>query len=72
MNPHTYSHLIFVFTKELKPSRGKKDSISTNGAASNGVTMKKNANQSIVTFYKAQVQVNQGPPHKTRYTGTNK
>ena len=31
--------------------------------------MQKNTNQSILIYlYKAQVQVDQGPPHKTRYT----
>ena len=33
------------------------------------VTMKKNTNQHIhISLYKAQVQVDQGYPHKTRYT----
>ena len=37
------------------------------------VSMQKHANQSIITFlYKAQVQVDNGPPHKTRYTETNR
>ena len=35
--------------------------------------MKKNANLSILlSLYKAQVQVDQGPPHKARYTETNR
>jgi hypothetical protein len=37
------------------------------------VSMQKNENHSIfIFFYKAQVQVDQGPPHKTRYTETNR
>ena len=37
------------------------------------VSMQKNANQSLLSsLYKAQVQVDQRPPHKTRYTETNR
>ena len=37
------------------------------------VSMQKNANGSIlISLYKAQVQVDQGPPHKTRHTETNR
>jgi hypothetical protein len=36
------------------------------------VSMSKNANKSILIYFKAQVQVDQGPPHKTRYTETNR
>jgi hypothetical protein len=35
------------------------------------VSMQKNANPSIISLYKAQVQVKQGSPHKARYTETN-
>ena len=36
------------------------------------VSSQKNVNQSIlISLYKAQVQVDQGPPHKTRYSETN-
>jgi hypothetical protein len=35
--------------------------------------MQKNANQFILIFlYKAQVQMDQGPPHKTRYPETHR
>jgi hypothetical protein len=34
MNSHTYGHL--VFTRELKPSSGKKTAFSTNGDATTG------------------------------------
>jgi hypothetical protein len=37
------------------------------------VSIYKNANQFIlISMYKAQVQVDQGPPHKTRYTEINR
>ena len=37
------------------------------------VSMQKNANHSIlISLYKAQIQVNQGPPHKTRHTEINR
>jgi len=37
------------------------------------VTIWKNANQSnLIALYKAQVHVDQEPPHKIRYTQTNR
>ena len=36
------------------------------------VSMQKNANRSILTFYKTQVQVDKGLPLKTRHTETNR
>jgi hypothetical protein len=37
------------------------------------VSMQKNANLSIlISLYKAQTQVDQGSPHKTRYTEINR
>jgi hypothetical protein len=37
------------------------------------VIMEKNANRSIlISLYKGQIQVDQGPPHKTRYTESNR
>jgi hypothetical protein len=58
-------------TKELKPSSGKKDSILTNVAGSTGSQHGESANQPIlISWYKAQVRVDQGPPHKPRYTAT--
>jgi hypothetical protein len=54
-------------TKERKPSSGEKTSFLTNGAGSAGSQHVENANQSIlISFYKAQVQVDKGPPNKTR------
>ena len=50
----------------------QKKASSINGA---GLTdcMQKNENRPIfVTLYKAQVQVNQGPQHKTRYSESNR
>ena len=37
------------------------------------INMSKNANQyTLISLYKPQVQIDQGPPHKTRYTETNR
>jgi hypothetical protein len=37
------------------------------------VSMQKNGNQSIyISFYNVLVQLDEGPPHKTRYTETNR
>ena len=37
------------------------------------VSMQKNANRPIlISLYKAQVQIDQGHPHKTRYTESNR
>ena len=59
-------------TKELKPFSGKK-AFSTNGAGSTGDQHVENANGPIIiSLYKAQIQVDQGTPHKTRYTKTNR
>ena len=69
MNPHTYGYLIF--DKGAKTIQWKKDSIFKNAPDSPGGFMQKNANRSIfISLYKAQVQVDQGPPHKTRDTET--
>jgi hypothetical protein len=61
-------------TKELKPSSGKKrQRFQQMVLVQQGVSMQKNANQSIlISLDKAQVQVDQGPPHKTRYTETDR
>jgi hypothetical protein len=57
-------------TKELKPSSGKKTAFLTNGAGSTSGQHEENANQPIlISLYKAQLQVDQGPPHKIRCTG---
>jgi hypothetical protein len=58
-------------TKELKPFIGKKTAFLTNGA---GSTVGQHAEEHkwihSYLLYKAQVQVNQGSPHKTSYTET--
>ena len=36
------------------------------------IIIQKNANQSILISHKVQVQVDQRPPHKTRYTETKR
>jgi hypothetical protein len=61
MNPHTYGHLIF--DKEAKTIQWKKD-IILNRSCQQAVRLLKNANQPIlISLYKTQVQVDQGPPH---------
>ena len=58
-------------TKELKPSSGKKTAFLTNGAGSTGGQHVEECELPIlISLYKAQVQVDQGPSHKTRYTET--
>jgi len=63
-----------IFDKEAKNIQWeKKETSSINGAGLTGSHMKKNENRTIfVTLHKAQVQVDQGPQHKTRYTDSNK
>ena len=53
---------------------GKKKASSINGAHLTGsLYVEKNENRLIfVTFYKAQVQVHQGPQHKTRDIQSNR
>jgi hypothetical protein len=59
-------------TKELKHYREKSQHFLTNGVGSTSGQLK-NANRPILIFlYIAQVQVDQGPPYKTRYTETNR
>jgi hypothetical protein len=72
MNPYTYGHLIFG--KGVKPIQWKKYSIFNKWCWFNcQLTYKKIANRTILfSLYKAQVQVDQGPPHKIRYTVTNR
>jgi hypothetical protein len=53
--------------KKLKPSSGKKRAHSTNGAGLGG-----DHHVMLISMYKAEVQVNQGPPHKTRYPESNR
>ena len=51
----------------------KKDSLFNKLLAQLEVSMQKNVNLSIlVPSYKAQVQVDQGHPHKTRHIATNR
>jgi hypothetical protein len=71
MNPHTYGHLIF--DKGAKTFQWKKrQHFQQNGAGSiGGQHVEKNASHPIlISLYKAQVQVDQGPLHKTRDTET--
>ena len=60
-------------TKELNPFSGKKTTFSTNGAASTGSQHVEECKLIHSYFlYKAQVQVDQGPLHKIRYTENNR
>jgi hypothetical protein len=68
INPHTYGHLIFV--KGAKTIQWKKDSISTNVAGSTGIQHIEECTSILISLYKGQVQVDQEPPCKTRYTET--
>ena len=72
MNPHTYGHLIF--DKGAKTIQWKKDSIFNKWCWRNcWLTCRRMHNWSIlISLYKAQVQVDQGPPHKTRYIDSNR
>jgi hypothetical protein len=56
-------------TKKLKPSSGKKRAFLTSGAGSTGSQHVEKC-KSIHCYLLAQVQVDQGPPHKTSYTET--
>jgi hypothetical protein len=58
-------------TKELKPSSGKKTAFSTNGAGSTGSKHVEEC-KLIHSYLSAKVQADQGPPHKTRYTESNR
>ena len=60
-------------TKELKPSSGKKTAFSSTVLILLEVSMQKDENWSILfSLYKAQVQLDQGPPHETSYSETNR
>jgi hypothetical protein len=73
MNSHTYSHLIFDKGAKTILESGGRQHFQQMVLVQLAVSMKKNTNQSIfISLYKAQVQVNQGPPYKTRYTETNR
>jgi len=60
-------------TKELKPSNGKKIAFSTNGVGSTGGQHVEEC-KLIHLYHSVQSlsPVDQGPPHQTRYTQTNK
>ena len=71
MNPHTYGHLIF--DKGAKTIWLKKTAFSKIGAGSmDSQHVKECKFIHSYLLYKAQVHVDQGPPHKTRYTETNR
>jgi hypothetical protein len=64
MNPHTYG--LLIFEKRAKTIQWKKDSIFNKWCLFNWWL----ACRRMLSLYKAQVQVDQGPPHKARYTET--
>jgi hypothetical protein len=70
MNTHTHGHLIL--TKKLNPSSGKKrQHFQQIMLVQLAVSTWKNTNRHIlISLYKVQVQVDQAPLHKTRYTET--
>ena len=73
MNAHIYGHLIS--DKGAKTCNGIRTSSLRNGydLIQLVVSLQKNTNQSILIYsYKAQVQVDQRPPPKNRYTETFK
>ena len=72
MNPHPYGHLIFDKGAK-KHSMEKGQILQQMVLVQLAVSMQKNANRSfLISLYKAQVQVDQRSPHKTRYTETTR
>jgi hypothetical protein len=69
MNPHTYHHLIF--DKGAKTIQWKKGQHFQQMMLVQLVVEECKSIHSYL-LYKAQVQVDQGPAHKTRYTETNR
>jgi hypothetical protein len=67
MYPYTYGHLIF--DKGAKTIQWKKEHFKQMVLVQLAVNLWKTSNQSIlISLYKAQVEVDQGLSHKTRYT----
>ena len=58
-------------TKNLKPSSGKEPAFSTNVAGSTD-SRRIQIDPFFITLYKDKVQMDQGPPYKTKYTGSNR
>jgi hypothetical protein len=85
MNPHTYHHLVFdkgakniQWGKKTKQNKTKQKTkktpaFSTMVLAQLAVSMYENANRSIlISLHRAQLQLNQGSPHNTRYYETDR
>jgi hypothetical protein len=71
MNQHTYGHLIF--DKGAKTIQWKKTAFSKTDASSTGGEYVEECKLTHrISLHKAQVQVDQGPQHKTRYNETNR
>lgn len=65
--PHTYGHMIF--DKEARYIQWKKENLLNKGASLTRCGKWKNPNRSVsIALHKTQVQVNQRPQQKTRYT----
>ena len=65
--------ILIPLLRRTEVSSGKKTAVSTNGAGSTGTQHVEECNPSIlISLSKAQVQVDQGTPHKTRDTETNR
>ena len=68
-----YTRITGSLTREPKPSSGKKTAFLTSGAGSIGSQHVEECKLiHSYLLYKAQVQVDQGPPHKTRYAEYNR
>jgi hypothetical protein len=62
-----------IFDKGAKTIQWKKKTaFSTNGAGSTGGQHVEKCKSTYSHLYKAQVHVDQGPLHKTRYTETSR
>ena len=71
MIPHAYGHLIF--DKGIKSLQWKKEHFQQIVLIQLAVNMQKNVNQSIlISLYKTQVKMDEGLPHKTRYSENNR
>ena len=71
MNPHSYGHLICDKVAKIIP--WKKESIFNKWLWSNCCSACRRMQINPYLYpYKAPVQVNQEPPHKTKYTESNR
>jgi hypothetical protein len=66
--------VILSLTKELKPSNGKKKTafLTNTASSTGGYHVEECKSTHFISLYKVQIQFDQGPPYKTRYTETNR